>query len=150
MKQSLRKHLLQSSSDDELKQWFDPLHLEYNEESKRVTVGFPHAFFAKWFESEIQDKFEAQLNMFLGSGYSVSYRDHGAVDRSAPAQTAEVVKRIDFPFGQEFTFDSFLINKKNYFRSLRQKKSQNSRDRCSTRSSSAARAAPAKPIFSNP
>ncbi|WP_319469940.1 DnaA ATPase domain-containing protein [uncultured Pseudodesulfovibrio sp.] len=115
MKQSLRKHLLQSSSDDELKQWFDPLHLEYDEESKRVTVGFPHAFFAKWFESEIQDKFEAQLNMFLGSGYSVSYLDNGAVDRSAPAQTAEVVKRIDFPFGQEFTFDSFLINKKNYF-----------------------------------
>lgn len=115
MKQSLRKHLLQTSSEAELKQWFDPLQLEYEEENKRVKVGFPHAFFAKWFESEIQDKFEAQLNMFLGNGYLVSYLENGNTDSTGAKQTAEVVKRIDFPFGQEFTFDSFLINKKNYF-----------------------------------
>lgn len=115
MKQSLRKHLLQTSSNTELKQWFDPLHFEYEEESKRITVGFPHAFFAKWFENEIQDKFEAQLNMFLGSGYVIRYQDNGSGDRPAVVQAAEVVKRIDYPFGQEFTFDTFLINKKNYF-----------------------------------
>lgn len=115
MKQALRKHLLQTNSDADLKQWFDPLKFDYEEEDKRVTVGFPHAFFAKWFESEIQDKFEAQLNMFLGNGYLVSYREAGSGDRSAPVKAAEVVKRIDFPFGQEFTFDTFLINKKNYF-----------------------------------
>jgi len=115
VKQSLRKHLLQTNSDDELKRWFDPLHFEYEEENKRVTVGFPHAFFAKWFESDVQDKFEAQLNMFLGNGYLVSYRDNGSQDRPTGVQVAEVVKRIDFPFGQEFMFDTFLINKKNYF-----------------------------------
>lgn len=115
MKQSLRKHLLQTSTDDELKQWFDPLNFEYEEENKRVVVGFPHVFFAKWFESEIQDRFEAQLNMFLGNGYVVSYRDSSAKDKTSGVKTAEVIKRIDFPFGQEFTFETFLINKKNYF-----------------------------------
>lgn len=115
MKQSLRKHLLQTNSDSDLKRWFDPLHFEYEEENKRIIVGFPHAFFAKWFESEIQDKFEAQLNLFLGSGYVVTYRDNGTTERPVNSQRAEVIKRIDFPFGQEFTFDSFLINKKNYF-----------------------------------
>ncbi|WP_419786229.1 DnaA ATPase domain-containing protein [Pseudodesulfovibrio sp.] len=115
MKQSLRTHLLQTNSDDDLKRWFDPLQFDYDEENKRVTVGFPHAFFAKWFESEIQDKFEAQLNMFLGTRYMVSYRDNGTSDRATGVQASEVVKRIDFPFGQEFTFDTFLINKKNYF-----------------------------------
>ncbi len=115
MKQSLRKHLLQSGTNDELKRWFDPLHFEYDEENKRLTVGFPHAFFAKWFESEIQDKFEAQLNLFLGNGYLISYKEPGSQDRSTGVQVSEVVKRIDFPFGQEFTFDTFLINKKNYF-----------------------------------
>jgi len=115
VKQSLRTHLLQTTSDDDLKRWFDPLQFDYDEENKRVTVGFPHAFFAKWFESEIQDRFEAQLNMYLGAGYVVSYRDNGAVDRSKGVQTVDLVKRIDFPFGQEFTFDTFLINKKNYF-----------------------------------
>ncbi|QGY39502.1 chromosomal replication initiator DnaA [Pseudodesulfovibrio cashew] len=114
MKQALRKHLLQTNSNSDLKRWFDPLHFEYEPEGKRVVVGFPHAFFAKWFESEVQDRFEAQLNLFLGNGYLVSYRDNGAVDRPAGAPP-EVVKRIDFPFGQEFTFESFLINKKNYF-----------------------------------
>jgi chromosomal replication initiator protein len=115
VKHALRQHLLQTNTDDELKRWFDPLHLAYEEENKCVTVGFPHAFFAKWFESEVQDKFEAQLNMFLGNGYLVSYRDNGTVDRSSGITAAEVVKRIDYPFGQEFTFDTFLINKKNYF-----------------------------------
>jgi len=115
VKDSLRKHLLQTSSDDELKRWFDPLYFDYSEENKRLTVGFPHAFFAKWFEAEIQDKFEAQLNLFLGTGYLVSYRDAEKTDRPAGVQVADVVKRIDFPFGQEFTFDTFLINKKNYF-----------------------------------
>ncbi|MFH1913334.1 MAG: DnaA/Hda family protein [Pseudomonadota bacterium] len=115
MKHSLRQHLLQTSTDTELKRWFDPLHLVYEEESKLVVVGFPHAFFAKWFESEVQDRFEAQLNMFLGNGYMVSYRDNGSADRSREGGRAEVVKRIDFPFGQEFTFDTFLISKKNYF-----------------------------------
>ena len=115
MKQSLRNHLLQTNSDNDLKRWFDPLHFEYDEENKRVIVGFPHAFFAKWFESDIQDRFEAQLNLFLGSGYVVSYRDNGTADRPAKIQASDVVKRIDFPFGQEFTFDTFLINKKNYF-----------------------------------
>nr|WP_155934049.1 DnaA/Hda family protein [Pseudodesulfovibrio alkaliphilus] len=107
--------MLQTSTDTELKRWFDPLHLVYEEESKRVVVGFPHAFFAKWFENEVQDRFEAQLNMFLGNGYVVSYRDNGTPDRSRNDARNEVVKRIDFPFGQEFTFDTFLINKKNYF-----------------------------------
>jgi chromosomal replication initiator protein len=115
VKHSLRQHLLQTSTDAELKRWFDPLHLVYEEESKRVVVGFPHPFFAKWFESAVQDRFEAQLNMFLGNGYLVSYRDNGSADRQTGVRPAEVVKRIDFPFGQEFTFDTFLINKKNYF-----------------------------------
>ncbi|MDC0336205.1 DnaA/Hda family protein [Pseudodesulfovibrio sp.] len=115
MKQSLRKHLQQTSTNDELARWFDPLNFEYEEENKRVTVGFPHAFFAKWFESEIQDKFEAQLNLFLGNGYLVVYQESASGDTPTGVQASDVVKRIDFPFGQEFTFDTFLINKKNYF-----------------------------------
>ena len=115
MKESLRKHLLQTNSDDELRQWFDPLNLDFEEDGKRVVVGFPHSFFAKWFEAEVQDRFEAQLNMHLGNGYLVSYRDAGTPGRVSGVQASEVVKRIDFPFGQEFTFETFLINKKNYF-----------------------------------
>lgn len=115
MKDSLRKHLLQTCSDDELKRWFDPLYFDYSENEKRLTVGFPHAFFAKWFEAEIQDKFEAQLNLFLGTGYLVSYRDTERPEKGNGVQVADVVKRIDYPFGRESTFETFLINKKNYF-----------------------------------
>ena len=115
--------------------------------NKRLTVGFPHAFFAKWFEADIQDRFEAQLNMFLGAGYVVSYKDAEKPDRRTGVQVADVVKRIDFPFGQEFTFDTFLINKKNYFPIASAKEvAKQIRLRCSTRSSSAGRAARARPI----
>lgn len=82
---------------------------------QKTDCGISSYFFAKWFETDIQDKFEAQLNLFFGNGYLVSYRDSESSDKPKGVQVADVVKRIDFPFGQEFTFDTFLINKKNYF-----------------------------------
>lgn len=115
MKQALRKHLLQTCTEAELQRWYDPLQIDYSEESKRLVVGFPHTFFATWFENEVQDKFEAQLNNFLGAGYLIGYRNNGACGHSHAAASREVVKKIDFPFGSEFTFETFLINKKNYF-----------------------------------
>ncbi|WP_237559927.1 DnaA ATPase domain-containing protein [Desulfohalovibrio reitneri] len=118
VKTSLRTHLEQSFSDQELKRWFDPLDVRYDPDEKRLDVGFPHAFFSSWFAQHVQDRFEEQMNGFFGPGSIISYghNGHGA-GTSETASTAgkERVKSLDFPFGNQFTFDSFLINKKNYF-----------------------------------
>lgn len=116
MKQALRTHFRKTCSEDELTRWFDPLGIFVSEEDRAVTVEFPHQFFAQWFEGSIQDRFEAQLNLYLGTGYEVHYSNGTPVGATSAAPAHKpVVKKIDFPFDSQFTFDTFLINKKNYF-----------------------------------
>lgn len=115
LKETLRLHLQKTYSPQELKRWFDPLRLSLHEEDKRLDIGFPHAFFAQWFSDSIQDRFEQELHGFFGPGYVLNY---AAASPGAPAEAAEPrgdAKAIDFPFGHQFTFDSFLTNKKNFF-----------------------------------
>ncbi|MFW5500553.1 MULTISPECIES: DnaA ATPase domain-containing protein [unclassified Maridesulfovibrio] len=114
MKEALRNHLLNSCSDSELARWFDPINIDISEKSGEVVVTFPHAFFGQWFKSSIQDRFEEQLGQFLGSGFSISYSNNGSKNASVQEQPVSV-KKIDFPFGHNFTFENFLIGKKNYF-----------------------------------
>lgn len=116
MKQALRQHLLKTCSNQELIRWYDPLGLSVDKDSKQIIISFPHAFFGQWFEENIQNKFEAQLGGFLGSGYSVKYRNNGVSTRGPRTIVPEkTTKKIDFPFDSQFTFESFIINKKNYF-----------------------------------
>ncbi|MBU1001596.1 MAG: ATP-binding protein [Proteobacteria bacterium] len=114
LKETLRLHLQKSYSAQDLKQWFDPLRLELSEEEKRLSVGFPHSFFAKWFSDSIQDRFEQELHQFLGTGYVLHYGHSSNTQAEAHAQDNDG-KSIDFPFGHQFTFESFLTNKKNFF-----------------------------------
>ncbi len=114
MKEALRNHLSNSCSETELARWFDPISIDISDETGEVIVTFPHAFFGQWFKSSIQDRFEEQLGLFLGSGFSISYSNNGTTSAPAAGQISST-KKIDFPFGHNFTFENFLISKKNYF-----------------------------------
>ncbi|MEF2146541.1 MAG: DnaA/Hda family protein [Desulfovibrionaceae bacterium] len=113
-KQAFREHLQQTCSESELARWFDPLLMSISREERRVSVTFPHGFFARWFESTIQDKFEAQLNRFLGGEYTIRYSAPSS-DAGASRVVETGTKAVGFPFDSQFIFDSFLVNKKNYF-----------------------------------
>jgi len=116
LKDALRSHLERAFSDLELKRWFDPLALDYQDEGKRLQVVFPHPFFSTWFSQNVQGRFEEQLAGFLGYGCTVSYLTGGNNRHPAPGVVAETPhKSVDYPFGREFTFESFLSNQKNYF-----------------------------------
>lgn len=62
----------------------------------------------------MQERFEQELHGFFGPGYVLNYEN--------PTSSAEVTeakqgnsKPIDFPFGHQFTFETFITNKKNFF-----------------------------------
>ncbi|WP_027720651.1 DnaA ATPase domain-containing protein [Maridesulfovibrio zosterae] len=114
MKEALRNHLLNSCSDAELIRWFDPINIDISDENGEVIVTFPHPFFGQWFKSSIQDRFEEQLGLFLGNGFYVSYSNNGS-SGTVLKEKVTSSKKIDFPFGHNFTFENFLISKKNYF-----------------------------------
>lgn len=84
------------------------------EDSGHVSVTFPHAYFGSWFEANMQPKFEAELGLYLGDGCVVTYTCCTATAK-ATQQSRPVTAKIEFPFDSQFIFETFLINKKNYF-----------------------------------
>lgn len=116
LKSTLRTHLLQTCTEQELRQWYDPLQLSVTEEDKALAVGFPHAFFADWFAHTVQNRFEEEVHRFMGSGFTLSYcGPSAAVPGGNGGHRRSPEARIDFPFGSQFTFESFLSNAKNHF-----------------------------------
>ena len=116
LKDDLRKHLLQSCPEYDLKRWYDPLGLERIESDRVLVVTFPHAFFSEWFTQNAQSLFERQVGAFLGSGYVMRYTCRNTASCGGkPGRFTHKTSIIDFPFGHKFTFDSFFVNEKNYF-----------------------------------
>jgi chromosomal replication initiator protein len=115
LKETLREHLRQTCSDQELRQWFDPLQVALGDDERILRVIFPHAFFADWFSENVQGKFEEQLSHFLGNGYRIAYRRPHVKGLPAPMPVRAEGTKIDFPFSRQYTFEHFLTNKKNYF-----------------------------------
>lgn len=119
LKKALRDHLSTRCSDQTLRQWFDPLHIVMSKTEKRLSVYFPHAFFSNWFQLNAQAEFEDALREYLGEGYRIDYSTQPCTRGAAPGRAAPqmpaAVKNLDIPFGKQFTFDSFLHNKKNEF-----------------------------------
>ncbi|GAB7079503.1 DnaA/Hda family protein [Megalodesulfovibrio paquesii] len=86
-----------------------------DEDEKRLVVTFPHSFFADWFRGTVQDRFEEAVSQFLEPGYTITYEiGHSNGSQPGPAASPAATK-MDFPFGREFTFETFISNKKNYF-----------------------------------
>jgi chromosomal replication initiator protein len=114
VKQALREHLLQTCSDKELASWFDPLSLTAPDDSGLVSVSFPHPFFATWFEANMQARFEAEMLQFLGTAVEIRYTN-GAGRTRGKGESPAVTAKLEFPYDSQFIFETFLINKKNYF-----------------------------------
>lgn len=100
--------LQQAFPAEELGRWSSSLGMSVDENV--LTVRFPHKFFAEWFETQLRARFEQAL---AGTGLAIVYRfqvgDRDVVvrERKPPSSTR--------PFGNEFLFDNFLVNNKNYF-----------------------------------
>ena len=118
MKKSLRQHLLKKHSEESLKQWFDPLQLLFSQSDKTLSVSFPHTFFGQWFTDKIQNDFEESLMTFFDGEFTVNYSvgtQPSPQKESTPPTISHLRRKVDYPFGRQFTFDDFLVNRKNYF-----------------------------------
>lgn len=127
MKTTLRRHLQQTFSEQELRQWFEPLSISANELEKSLRVVFPHQYFEQWFKSSVMDRFEEQVSRLLGKGYCIHYCSGLQGKNGSPlvAQTQPRAESAAFsrslrpaahlPFGAQFTFDTFIVNNKNHF-----------------------------------
>lgn len=133
LKTTLRQHLEQIYQKKELSCWFDPLDLRLDQQNKAVRVFFPHALFAQWFMTSVRQNFEDRVTPFL-EGFSLVYdcpQSHistasgdgngnppenktGAGERENRSSPENGVFSAYKP-PERYTFDSFLVNKKNDF-----------------------------------
>lgn len=115
LKKALRLHFKQSCTEQDLHQWFDPLEILLAED-KRLEVRFPHPFFAQWFSTQVQNRFETELHTYMGDGYTVDYSIRcGRMTPVAPLPAPAVSKKLTMPYGREYTFETFISNKRNFF-----------------------------------
>lgn len=113
LKKLIRENLGLTFSAGELKRWFDPLDIKISSDNRYVEVDFPHHFFAQWFMNNIKDRFEEQLGQFLGLGFDIIYRNNN--NGLGRGEKINIQEKVVFPFGNEFTFNTYIINKKNFF-----------------------------------
>ncbi len=120
-KESLRKTLLKTKkyfcSENELKQWFDPLKITYEENPPGIQVSFPHNFFKDWFITTFQEPFEEASRKLLGNHILFKYGDISLVPKTYLTKQKYVTEEQSLLpnkeyFFEEYTFHSFIMNGK--------------------------------------
>ena len=117
LKQTLRTHLEKKHSQQDLRQWFDPLNLERGDAENCLSVHFPHKLFGRWFMSAHRDNLESCLKEYLGESLQVRYTaDNGQVFTLPPPPAGKAKTReTAAPLSQIYAFEHFLPGSKNSF-----------------------------------
>lgn len=100
--------LQRAFSSEELAGWGRSLGLSIDDGT--LNVRFPHRFFADWFNAQVRPRFEQALS---GTGLRIVY--HARDNQPLVAEQRPPFTFSARPFGDEFFFDNFLVNNKNYF-----------------------------------
>jgi len=131
-KQTLRHHLETFFPSPELNRWFDPLVVDFDEEKKQLRLGFPHQYFRDWFMRAVKQDFERHAMAFAGNMAIVYEGDvrpcapahlgntgtaAGGTEsvKSRPAATDNAAGHQHTLLHRHFSFDTFLVNRKNDF-----------------------------------
>ncbi|MDR0466456.1 MAG: chromosomal replication initiator DnaA [Deltaproteobacteria bacterium] len=117
VKDALRVHLARLCAEDDLRSWYDPLQIEMNQDENRLTVTFPHHLFGPWFAGAGRASLESCLAPCLGKDITVSYLARRRHARPSTPMLPSTRPRVqtEQSFGEHFTLECFLINKKNFF-----------------------------------
>jgi chromosomal replication initiator protein len=116
MKHELKAHLLTIHGEEEVHKWFDPLSIRA--ENGAIEIDFPHQYFADWFLSHYSETLTECLHTLFGSHVQVNYRcGTPPATLNGTASQSRLWKRDPGKdqFGSEFTFERFILSKKNYF-----------------------------------
>ena len=113
VKDALRAHLARCCAEEELRSWYDPLHIAMDQERSCLRITFPHHLFGPWFARTGQNTLESCLSSCLGKDTPVQYcfrpqHVKSAVSTSLPGAWQEK------PCGAKFMLENFIGNKKNF------------------------------------
>lgn len=114
MKQDFKKYLLRFHEEKEILSWYSSISFFVND-GNHVEVSTPHSYFSQWFKNN----FEKNLIDFLlqqgKTKISVAYQCNHVFKKKRFIGNQLNIPKSDYPFGRDFSFLSFLYNKKNSF-----------------------------------
>lgn len=119
-KQSIRTHLQATYTDADLQAWFDPLRVHVSD-AGNIEIHFPHVFFARWFTKERRKNFEREVARLFGTQHKVVYVKPRAEKSAANRNLRKDFREHAVSVAQQartsaqWSFDSFIFNKKNEF-----------------------------------
>ena len=117
-KQTIRDYLSLRHSEADLRTWFDPLQVR-SLEAGGIEIRFPHALFSHWFGKERQKNLEKELTGLYGDISRIVYTKPGTRPitgraRLVPEHSSRSIRK-DTTARAQFSFDTFIYNKKNEF-----------------------------------
>lgn len=120
-KKNIRDRLQANHSEAELQTWFDPLNLRFAD-AGTLEVCFPHVLFSRWFDKERRKAFEREIYAALEGHPRIVYAQPAAPRTKEFASVRNAYREIrakqkNFPetTGEQWSFETFLYNKKNEF-----------------------------------
>ena len=117
-KQTIRQHLEKNCPHSDLRQWFDPLHLEEQPEANVLLVHFPHKFFGQWFMITHQRDFEQSSKDCLGEGLLIKYyagAEQSVLPGALPGHNKKLTAKDPTPLEKAYSFTDFIPGEKNFF-----------------------------------
>ena len=109
----IREVLSEVYSDEDLRRWFDPLEISFDETN--MVVVFPHVFFLNMFLDSHKEPFEAALSRCFHKEMTTEYTIRNAGTPKNRIRNKIQPSATDIKCDSFFTFDTFLVNHKNYF-----------------------------------
>lgn len=107
----INEALQREFSAEELAKWHPALRMTVVDGV--LTVHFPHRFFAQWFTAHVHQRFERALAGVLPVTYADNFVELPVL--STPPARPKAPAGDALPFGEQFTFENFLVNDKNHF-----------------------------------
>jgi chromosomal replication initiator protein len=127
-KQELRDFLLESISEKDLEQWFDPLDFDplimEQTNNYSVLVLFPHQLFFEWFNLHFKKIFEEKIKNFNKLNiipiYNVKVSEQNNISKINTTDlrtnfAAEQKTKPQNICSNNYSFENFIFNKKNQF-----------------------------------
>lgn len=114
MKQDFKQYLLRFYDEQEVLSWYSAVSF-FIYEDNRIEVSTPHSYFSHWFKNNFEKKLMDFLLQQGKTNISVSYISRRLSTKKRLIDKTFSLQKFDYPFGKDFSFISFLYNKKNSF-----------------------------------
>lgn len=106
----------QLSTETETSSWASSIQISINRDNNYLLIQFPHKFFANWFHENIKKEFERIFYNYFDADTTLEYTSKFNFNKeNHNSNNRKYKSKIEYEQDPDYSFDNFIVNKKNYF-----------------------------------